>query len=33
MNNESFLGMLAESPFAGFQEHMKVGDEAVPKAG
>ena len=33
MNNESFLGMLAESPFAGLQEHMKVGDEAVTKLG
>ena len=33
MNNESFLGMLAESPFAGLQEHMKAGDEAVTKLG
>ncbi len=33
MNNESFLGMLAESPFAALQEHMKVGDEAVTKLG
>ena len=33
MNNESFLGLLAESPFAGLQEHMKAGDEAVTKLG
>ena len=33
MNNESFLGLLAESPFAGLQEHMSVGDDAVSKLG
>ena len=33
MNTESFLGMLAESPFAGLQEHMSVGDDAVSKLG
>ena len=33
MNNESFLGLLAESPFAGLQEHMNVGDDAVSKLG
>ena len=31
MTNESFLGMLAESPFTGLQEHMKVGDESVSR--
>ena len=31
MNNDSFLGMLGESPFAGLQEHMSVGDKAVSK--
>ena len=33
MNNESFLGLLAESPFAGLQEHMSKGDDAVSKLG
>ncbi len=33
MNTESFLGMLAESPFTGLQEHMSVGDDAVSKLG
>ena len=33
MNNESFLGLLAESPFAGLQEHMSVGDDSVSKLG
>ena len=33
MNNESFRGLLAESPFAGLQEHMSVGDDAVSKLG
>jgi len=31
MTNESFLGMLAESPFTGLREHMKVGDESVSR--
>ena len=31
MKNESFLGLLAESPFAGLQEHMSVGDDVVSK--
>ena len=29
MSNDSFLGMLAESPFSGLQEHMIVGNKAT----
>jgi len=28
MGNDTFLGMLAESPFSGLQEHMKIGNRA-----
>ena len=28
MSNESFLGMLAESPFSGLQEHMILGNKS-----
>ncbi|HJL79976.1 MAG: TIGR00153 family protein [Gammaproteobacteria bacterium] len=31
MNNKSFLGILAESPFTGLQEHMSVGDASVSR--
>ena len=27
MGNDTFLGMLAESPFTGLQEHMKIGNK------
>lgn len=29
MSNESFLGMLAESPFSGLQEHMILGNKST----
>lgn len=29
MGNDTFLGMLAESPFSGLQEHMKIGNKTT----
>ena len=29
MNSDTFLGMLADSPFSGLQEHMSLGNQNV----
>ena len=29
MNSDTFLGMLADSPFSGLQEHMSLGNQAT----